>query len=168
MLCTECLEGVNSPTPPPQMWLHFHVKVKVDCWSSPRDHQFAPSPSPQDQQRKSPFHVKVKVDCWSPPRWLSICPPPPGSTDCFSVLIVDHLHIDCQSTSTRINSIDHLRIDCWSTPSTFLIFNIRMLSSQRQRSVHETYVSRVSFYQCKMPYVNAMWNKASFNFLFVF
>ena len=62
-----------------QRWLPFHVKVKVECSSSPCQSLIPP----KDQQRWLPFHAKVKVECWSSPHRLSI---PPQDQQCWSPL----------------------------------------------------------------------------------
>ena len=118
----------------------FHVKVKVDCWSSlcqsliPRinrgnhlfmwkwkltvDPLFVNHQSPQDQKRWSPFHKKVKVDCWSSLHQLLILP---GSTEAITfsheneswLLILSLSIID----PPRINRGDCLFMSrvCWSS-----------------------------------------------------
>ena len=139
---------INPPAQDQQRWSPFHMKVKVDCWSSPCQLSTCPpgstetiafsnkseswllilstsiiDPPTQDQQRWLPFHMKVTVDCWSSPRWSSTHPP--GSTVLItSVLIVDRLCVDCRSTPPT-------DFDC-------LIFNIRILFSSA--CANKTYV----------------------------
>ena len=106
-----------------QRWLPFHMKVKVDCWSSPCqlsipsgstvligstlivnhlyvDHgsPLCQSLIPQDQQCWSPPHQSPPHQLplhWSLIATTSIIDPPRSTVLIISMLIVDHLHINC-------------------------------------------------------------------------
>ena len=82
-----------------QRRLPLHMKVQVDCWSSP---WWSLIPS-KDQQRQSPFHVKV--DCWSSLRQSLI---PPGSTEAIVFSHKNELILsEAITTEVIINLLPH-------------------------------------------------------------